>query len=227
MDFLLKLAMQDGWSYVRDTGDFLKKIKCLGKTPEDAILVTADVVGIYPNMPHNLGLQSLRKRLNETGICKVLTEEIISMAEFVLKNSYFKSNEKVWKQISGTAIETKFAPPYACIFMDEMEISFLKTQQLQPFMWFRYIDNIFFIWTHGEEQLNLLLKDLNELHPNLRFTYKPSQNSVTFLDINVNLKDGAIFTDLHIKPTDGHQFLHYESSHPSHMKNSIPYSQAY
>ena len=32
------------------------------------------------------------------------------MAEFVLKNNYFEFNEKVCKQISGTA---KFAPPYA------------------------------------------------------------------------------------------------------------------
>ena len=53
-----------------------------------------------------------------------------------------------------------------------------------------------------------------------------SQNSVNFLDINVSLKDGTIFTDLHIKPTDGHQLLHYKSSHPNHIKNSIPYSRA-
>ena len=89
------------------------------------------------------------------------TEEIISMVEFVLKNSYFEFNEKVCQQISGTAIGTKFAPPYACIFMDEMETSLLKTQQLQSFIWLRYMDDIFFIKTHGEEQLNLFLRDLN------------------------------------------------------------------
>ena len=148
------------------------------------------------------------------------------MAEFVLKNSYFEFNEKVYKHISGTAIENKFAPPYACIFMDEMETSFLKTQQLQPFILLRYIDDIFFIWTHGEEQLNLFLKDLNEFHPNLKFTYETSQDSVDILDLNVSLKDCAIFTELHIKPTDSHQFLHFKSSHPSHIKNLIPYSHA-
>ena len=115
---------------MKETGDFFKKIKLLGKIPRGAILVTAGVVGLYPNILHNLGLQSLRKRLNETGICKLPTEEIISLEEFVLKNNYLEFNEKVCKHISGTAIETKFAPPYACIFMDEMETSFLKTQQL-------------------------------------------------------------------------------------------------
>ena len=91
--------MQDGWSYIKDIGDFLIKINCQGKIPEGAILVTADVVGLYPNTTHDLDLQSLRKRLHETGICKVPTEEIISTAEFVLKNKYFEFKEKVCKQI--------------------------------------------------------------------------------------------------------------------------------
>ena len=43
------------------------------------------------------------------------------MAEFVFKNNYFKFNGQVQQQISGTAIGTKFAPAYACIFMDDVE----------------------------------------------------------------------------------------------------------
>ena len=39
-------------------------------------------------------------------------------------------------------------------------------------------------------------------------------------------RNGAISTDLFVKPTDGHQYLHYRSSHPEHIKNSIPCSQA-
>ena len=30
---------------------------------------------------------------------------------------------------------------------------------------------------------------------------------------------------MHYKPTDSHSYLLYSSSHPSHVKNSIPYSQ--
>ena len=54
----------------------------------------------------------------------------------------------------------------------------------------------------------LFLKDLNEFHPNLKFTFETSQSCVNYLDLNVSLKDGAIFTDLYMKPTEGHQFLH-------------------
>ena len=64
--------------------------------------------------------------------------------------------------------------------MDEMETSFLKTQQLQQFIWLTYIDVTFFIWTHGEEQLDLFLKNHNKFHPNLKFTYQTHQKNVDF-----------------------------------------------
>ena len=49
--------------------------------------------------------------------------KLVKMAEFVLKNNYFQFSDKVYQKISGTAIGTKFAPPYACIFMNQVESS--------------------------------------------------------------------------------------------------------
>ena len=45
------------------------------------------------------------------------------------------------------------------------------------------------------------------------------------MDLRVKLSQGKLKTDLHIKPTDRHQYLHYSSSHPGHTKRSIVYSQ--
>ena len=71
------------------------------------------------------------------------TSELIRMADFVLKNNYFELNKQIKQQISGTAIGTKLAPPYACLFMDKIETAFLETQEFQPLVWFRYINDIF------------------------------------------------------------------------------------
>ena len=65
--------MQDSWSYSKDFCDFLKKIKNVGKIPDGAILVTADVIGIYPSISHGDGLEALRKRLNKKFSPKVPT----------------------------------------------------------------------------------------------------------------------------------------------------------
>ena len=53
--------MQKSWSNVEDSGDFLKTFKNIGKIPEGDILVTADIVGFYPKIPHGVGLEELRK----------------------------------------------------------------------------------------------------------------------------------------------------------------------
>ena len=53
---------------------------------------------------------------------------------------------------------TKRAPPYAYTFIVKVETDFLESQKLKPMVWFRYIDDIFFIWTHGELELQRFLE---------------------------------------------------------------------
>ena len=96
----------------------------------DSLLATADVVGLYPSIPHEVGLRALRNALENRNYKEIPTENLIKMAGFVLKNNYFEFVSSVFQQISGTATGTKFAPPYACIFMDQHKIKFLETQIL-------------------------------------------------------------------------------------------------
>ena len=158
LDHHLQPIMKSGTSYIKDTNDFLTKLKNLKKVPDNAILVTADVVGLYPSIPHNEGLEVLKKQLDNFYEKSIPTEDLVKMAEFVLKNNYFEFDSNVKHQISGTAIGTKFAPPYACIYMDYMENQFLKNEQIQPWIWFRYMDDIFFTWTASEKELDDILE---------------------------------------------------------------------
>ena len=63
VDYHLKPLMQKGWWYIKDSGDFIKKTRTLDSIPENALLVTADIVGFYPSIPHEAGLKALRKYL--------------------------------------------------------------------------------------------------------------------------------------------------------------------
>ena len=133
------------------------------------------------------------------------------MAEFVFKNNYFEFNSNVKHQISGTAIGTKFDPPYACIYMDHIENLFLKNEQIQPWIQFRYIGDIFFIWTANEKELGDFLDRRNSFNPNLKFTHERSRDEIHFLDVTVRVNHGEFITDLYCKLTNGHQYLHFES----------------
>ena len=104
LDFYLKPLMQNGWSYIRDSGDFIDKMKRIGKIPEGSFLVTADVVGLYPSIPHNEGILALKQKLEEQPSTKIPTNDLVKLAEFVLKNNLFEFNDKVKQQISGTAL---------------------------------------------------------------------------------------------------------------------------
>ena len=125
------------------------------------------------------------------------------MADFVMKNNFFQFNSKFKLQKSGTAIGNKLAPPYACIFIDEVETEFHESQELQPFLWLSYIDDIFFIWTNREDELTQFLNELDNFHSNLKYTSETSSSTVNFLDLNISLRNGTIHADFYIKPTDG------------------------
>ena len=66
------------------------------------------------------------------------------MAKFVLKNNVFEFNLKTKQQMSRIVTGTKCAPPYFYIFMDKVETDFLDKELLKPWVWLRYINEIFF-----------------------------------------------------------------------------------
>ena len=99
--------------------------------------------------------------------------------------------------------------------MADLEKRLLSDMDLKPCIWWRYIDDIFLIWEHGEESFKLFLKKINEIQPTIKFTPDWSYSSVNFLDVKVIMKDVKIITDLYVKPTDTHQYL--DLHHATHI----------
>ena len=95
----------------------------------------ADVVGLYPSIPQSEGLGILKKtkKYEKYPNKKLSTEDIGNMADFILKNSLFEFDSKSQKQMLGTA----------CIFMDHIETEHLKMQDIKPWFWKKFIDDIF------------------------------------------------------------------------------------
>ena len=50
--------------------------------------MTADVVGLYPSIPHSEGFDILKKQYEKYPNKKVSTEDKVKMADFVLKNNF-------------------------------------------------------------------------------------------------------------------------------------------
>ena len=122
---------------------------------------------------------------------------------------------------------TRCAPSYANIFMGKIEARLLELTNLKPLVWFRFIDDIFFIWPHGEDTLTNFLQMANEHHHSIKFTSEHSRHHVNFLDTTVHIDTvtNELYTTLYTKETDTRDFLHYSSAHPASCKTKGPYGQ--
>ena len=121
---------------------------------------------------------------------------------------------------------TALAPNYTNIFMDKFETKALENYPLKPLLWKRFIDDIFMVWTHGEEQLNKFVNYLNGIYPTIEYTHEVSQEEINFLDTTVRiLPNRCLYTTLYNKPTDTHLYLHHDSAHPHSVNANGPYGQ--
>ena len=63
-----------------------------------------------------------------------------------LKENYSELSSKIYHQKLGTAIGTKFAPSYANLFMARLEKRICENSGYHPYLWLRFLDDIFCIW---------------------------------------------------------------------------------
>jgi hypothetical protein len=213
-------------SYLRDTTHFLQRLASLQQVPDGTLLVTADVASLYPSIPQPDGLEALRRALNKRDRLVPPTEALVRLADLVLSCNHFTFNGQYYTQTSGTAMGTRFAPNYAILFMDDFESELLNASELRPECWWRYIDDVFFVWTHGEAALLEFIRLCNDIQPAIQLTFDYSISKVNFLDVSVMIEKGRVVTDLYRKPTDTLQYLHFDSCHPVEQQVPIAYSQA-
>ena len=95
----------------------------------------------------------------------------------------------------------------------------------KPIVCWRYTDDIFLLWQLVEEKLKEFLDVFNRYHPSIKFTSKYSREWIDFLDVEIIKEGNRSLTDVLVKSTDTHQYLHATSCHVYHSKKSIPYSQ--
>ena len=73
--------------------------------------------------------------------------------------------------------------------MDWVDAEFLEKEYLKPWVWLRYIDDLFFVWIHGEDELYKFLERLSSIYRNLKFTSECSREEINFLNVTVKLNN--------------------------------------
>ncbi|XP_014774976.1 uncharacterized protein LOC106872478 [Octopus bimaculoides] len=127
LDALLKPFLKNVKSYIRDDLDMLNHLpETINKS---TLLVSVDVLNLYSNIPHNLGIEVIQFWLenyaNELPH-RIKKEFVIEGLKFSPENNYFVFKDNFYQHKSGTAMGTRMAPSFANLVMGYLEISLYR-----------------------------------------------------------------------------------------------------
>ena len=226
LDHVLQPLAQSYTDYLHNSTALSLTLQDL-HVPDNAILVTIDVTGLYPSIPQSQCLDTIYNEMhNRSHLVTFDPNLIIHLLHTNINYNYFSFAGHIFQQIKGTAMGAAFSPTIANIFMSTIIREFLHTQNKRPLTLARYIDDIFMIWTDTEQELTTFLTELNAFHPNLHFTHQHSLETIDFLDLTIykdthfditNILDTKTFQ----KPLNLYQYLHFTSAHPSKVFKAI------
>lgn len=207
---------------------------------ESSELVTFDVVSLYTNIPHELGLTAVKFWLEKERhlIESRFTDDfILSAIKIILENNTFYFDSNYYIQKKGTAMGTKMAPTYATLVLGYLEHKLYDNMrrkygnEFSSFLqrnWKRFLDDCFIVWTSTTcISLEEFSRELNSMDESIHFTMERSKFKMPFLDVLITVGDGGIIqTDIYSKSTDTHMYLNFKSCHPMHVKLNIPFNLA-
>ena len=203
------------------------------QTPENTIIVTMDVVALYPSIPIADGIAAVLRKLSlhqeDIDMLGLSIGDIEELLTLILENNFFTFNKKVYRQKHGIAMGNHLAPPLAIIFMDSLEEKMLSTAEKKPQFYKRYVDDCLLAWLHGEEALRKFIEHCNAQHVCINFTSvqtkKNNGYTVPFMDMSITIKDCKLDYELYRKPTDSGVNLNFNSAVPLTTKMSVATQQ--
>ena len=109
------------------------------------------------------------------------------------------------------------------MFMEELEQTAITTNDFQPRVWLRYVDDTFVVWQHSQDKLQLFLEHLNGLQSRIQFTmHQEKDGNIPFLDVGVSRQpDGSLAQKIYRKLTHTDRYLHCRSFHHPSIRRSV------
>ena len=230
----LKPFMLAAPTYIKCSRDLIHKLVKLS-VPLTCVIVIADVESLYPSIPLTSDtFTRIRKVLEieclRDEMCMQANEIdfIMYLLEYVLTHNYVEFNDKIYLQISGTAMGTPVAVAFACIFMHSLESEVhqlaLDSNYALPLLRVRYIDDYAFIFP-TKESYEQYIPLLENVHPNIKLTVTDHLFApAPFLDLEIfkcekfwTRETCFLSTRLYRKPQNAYLYLLPWSFHPSHI----------
>lgn len=208
-------------------------LRSLPPLSQGCLLATADAQSMYTNIDTKHALDEIKEFFQSDEFLSfelnLDTSAILQGLNILMRHSIFKFNQRYFVQLTGTAMGTPPAPPYATLYFYLHERKTISKYQDQLLFYNRYIDDAFFIWDNSTPLSNQKWEELQkdfDSFGKLRWDFSPLSKTVNFLDININIRNNRLHTTLYEKELNLYLYIPSFSYHPPGMLKSIIYGAA-
>ena len=175
---------------------------------------------IFTVIPNDEGLRALKHFSDQRTVEEPSSEVLLRLAELVLAFNCFSFCGNYHNQTNGVAMGTKILIQVGQSFRRFYRTPiFSQHHGPKPELYGRYIDDCIGATSSSREELTQFITAVNSFYPTRNYACEISDTSLAFLDIKISNLGNGLCT------TDSHNYLLYPSSHPSHEKRSMSFSQ--
>jgi len=179
---LLSQLIGNSAHHVKNSFQFVQVLESLRVQPED-LVVSFDVVSLFTNVPIVDSLEHLSHHFED---------DVMALFKHILTSTYFRFDGQFYEQTDGVAMGSTLSSVIANFFMENFEKKAIEQATHKPVCSFRYVDDTFVIWPHGQEKVTEFLNHLNGLHNKIQFTME-KEGYLPILDIDIYSKtDGSL-----------------------------------
>ena len=107
-------------SYVKDSTDFIRKIKSMEKIPDKRILVTMDVRSLFTNIPNKEGIEAVETTLKRENKAKRIISTFLRLILFSTVKTTYRLKAAPWAQNVHQATQIYL---WVCLKKDTIHIS--------------------------------------------------------------------------------------------------------
>ena len=189
--------------------------------PPNCSLFKADAKAMYNNIRTAKALREIAQYLHqrEKRFSSIPADALTEALGIVMLNNVFIFGDTFWLQLIGTAMGTPPAPSYANLTFAIHENPIIKKYATNLLCYKRYIDDIFGIWCHDNDEAHdrkewLGFKTAIGSYEGLEWLFEDHLPSLDYLDIVITIKGSSIHTTLFEKELNLHLFIPPHSCHP-------------
>ena len=161
LEFPSTFSVKDRYQFI----DFTKNIIL----EPDEILVSFDVVSLYPNVPMKESKEIIENWLNSLHLNQDIVKEFMILFNLCISQNSFQFKDNIYNQLEGTPMGNPLSCFIANIFMSEFETKAKQVMHYFPRVWLRY--DMFAVFDKNQNIIDFV-NELNSYYPTIKFTFE-------------------------------------------------------